>query len=96
MISFEAFEETLRYVRWSEDDAEALRALLPIVIERRRAIAEEFYERIREHPDAARVFRDDAQVRRLQHTLTIWLEELIRGPHDRAYFEQRCAWFTES
>ena len=90
MISFEAFEETLRYVRWSEDDAEALRALLPIVLERRRAIAEEFYERIREHPEAARVFRDDAQVRRLQHTLTIWLEELIRGPHDRAYFEQRC------
>jgi PAS domain S-box-containing protein len=90
MISFEAFEETLRYVRWSSEDAEALRALLPIVDERKTAIAEDFYERIREHPEAARVFRDDAQVRRLQQTLTRWLVELVGGPHDRAYFEQRC------
>jgi PAS domain S-box-containing protein len=90
MADLQFFDEIKRYVRWSERDAAALRELLPFVTPHAAAISEEFYERIREHPEADAVFRDEAQVRRLQQTLQRWVVELLTGPHDQAYFEQRC------
>lgn len=83
------FDDVLRYVRWSEGDEAALRALAPYVVPERRAVVEEFYDRLREHPKAAAILRDEAQVRRLHGTLERWLDELLSAPRDRAYFEQR-------
>jgi PAS domain S-box-containing protein len=90
MMTFAQYQEHLRYVRFGPDDAQALARLLPYVEPHTGAVAEEFYERIREHPDADRVFKDEAQVRRLQQTLQVWVLELLRGPYDEAYFTQRC------
>lgn len=83
------FDDVLRYVRWSEGDEALLRALAPHVVPERRAIVEEFYDRLREHPEAAAVLRDEAQIRRLHDSLERWLDELFSAPRDRAYFEQR-------
>ncbi|RYE84360.1 MAG: PAS domain S-box protein, partial [Myxococcales bacterium] len=89
-MNVEAFFEMLRYVRWGDDDERALQALLPHVEPHLPSIVDEFYDRIREHPQAAAVFRDEAQVRRLQQTLQRWVRELLGGPHDQTYYEQRC------
>jgi len=89
MMGFETFQELLRYVRWAGEDEGALRGLLPHVEPRVTEISEEFYERIREHPAADAVFRDEAQVRRLKRTLEGWVIGMLKGPFDRAYYEQR-------
>jgi PAS domain S-box-containing protein len=90
MMVFENYREMQHYVRWGDADASALRALLPHVEPLKERISEEFYERVREHPGANAIFRDEAQVRRLQQTLQVWVVELLTGPHDEAYFERRC------
>jgi PAS domain S-box-containing protein len=90
MMVFANCQEMLQYVRWNEADASALRSLLPHVEPLKVRITEEFYERIREHPGANQIFRDEAQVRRLQQTLQVWVVELLSGPHDEAYFDRRC------
>ncbi len=82
------FDDVLRYVRWSEADEAALRALAPHVARERRAIVEEFYDRLREHPEAERVLRDEAQVRRLHGSLERWLDELLAARRDGPYFER--------
>ncbi|RMH42646.1 MAG: PAS domain S-box protein [Deltaproteobacteria bacterium] len=83
------WEEIQRYVRFDDDDRAALRALLPHARPHFRAIAEEFYARLREHPAAFRVFSGEAQIERLKGTLVQWLESLLAGPWDGDYFEQR-------
>jgi PAS domain S-box-containing protein len=88
-MDFESFLEMQRYVGWSDRDAEVLSGLAPHAVAHLEAMSDEFYESIRAFPDAVRVLRDEAQVRRLQKTLQRWLSELLEGPHDRAYFERR-------
>jgi PAS domain S-box-containing protein len=83
------FEEMKRYVRWGDRDAHALRELAPLAAPHFRSIAEEFYERVREHEGAHDVFRDEAQIERLKVTLVRWMETLCSGPHDQAYYEER-------
>jgi PAS domain S-box-containing protein len=83
------FDEMKRYVRWSEADCAALRPLGEAGRGQFRRIAEEFYERIREHEDAHAVFVDEAQIERLRVTLVKWMERLCSGPHDEAYFQER-------
>ncbi|MBI2898122.1 MAG: histidine kinase [Deltaproteobacteria bacterium] len=80
-----------RYVRWSEDDERALRALGPRAESHFPRIAEEFYDRLSEHEGARRVLegaRSD-QVARLKGTLREWLSVLLTGPWDERYFERR-------
>lgn len=83
------FEELKRYVGFGPQDELALRAFLPEVAPQFRPITELFYRRIKQHPEALGVFVDDAQVQRLQGTLRDWLELLLTGPWDEAYFERR-------
>jgi PAS domain S-box-containing protein len=83
------FEEMKRYVRFEAGDQAALRDIAPSVRPHFRRIAEEFYQRLEEHPDAVRVFADSAQVQRLKSTLCDWMELLLTGPWDDAYYQKR-------
>lgn len=83
------FDEMKSWVGFASDDEARLRALWPAVGPHRDALADQFYERVLAHPGAAAVFRDDAQVERLKGTLKVWVEELLRGPWDLAYYERR-------
>jgi PAS domain S-box-containing protein len=83
------FAEMKRYVRFGEEDGEALRALLPTAAPRFPSIAEEFYDRLNEHDEARDVFESPEQVQRLKRTLCAWLELLLSGPWDDAYHEKR-------
>ncbi|MEZ4314545.1 MAG: protoglobin domain-containing protein [Polyangiaceae bacterium] len=82
------YEELKRYVRLSGDDSELLASLRPHAGPHFERIAREFYERAREHDDAMAVFTGEEQVRRLQGTLVRWMERLLTGPHDEAYFQE--------
>jgi signal transduction histidine kinase len=85
------FDELIAYVHFGPADSAALsrasaalRPLLP-------AVADRFYATILQFPAARAVFADEAQVQRLKVSLTLWLEEVFAGPHDRAYHERRLA-----
>ncbi|MDP2341869.1 MAG: protoglobin domain-containing protein [Deltaproteobacteria bacterium] len=72
-----------------DDDGRHLRALLPHVQPRARAIADHFYEIVLRFPDAKDVFADLTQVERLKVTLIRWIDEALTGPWDHAYYEHR-------
>jgi PAS domain S-box-containing protein len=83
------FEETLRYVGFGADDEAALSALHAIAQPHFPAIADAFYRRILEHPPAAAVLRNPAMVERLNVSLQAWLDLLLAGPWDEAYYQLR-------
>ncbi|MBX3232491.1 MAG: PAS domain-containing protein [Labilithrix sp.] len=78
--------ELMRYVRFSEDDARRLAAVRPHVAPAFVRLAQEFYERLREHEGAHAVFSGEDQIARLQRSLVAWLEGVFGGVYDDAYF----------
>jgi PAS domain S-box-containing protein len=84
------FEELKRYVRFGPADSAALAAFGAVAEPHLPHVVDQFYERIREHEDAHAVVQDEAQLARLKSTLLAWLRSLCAGPHDEAYFENRC------
>jgi PAS domain S-box-containing protein len=88
MASETRFQELKRYVRFDDADAGLLRELGRVAGPELPAIAQRFYDRIREHEDAHAVFRDEAQIQRLQRSLVDWMKRVLGGPYDEAYFEQ--------
>ncbi len=79
------FEEMKRYVRFSEADAAALRALGEHAEPHFPAITAEFYDRIREHEAAHEVLKDEAQIKRLERSLARWMKRVCTGPYDARY-----------
>ena len=82
------FEEMKRYIRFADEDERLLVLLRPLAAPHFQRIAEEFYDRIREHEDAHAVFTGEAQILRLQSSLVRWMERVCSAPHDQAYFEE--------
>src|SRR4029079_17580039 len=53
-------------------------------------IVDDFYAAIEAHPGArAAITGGDAQITRLKQTLIAWMDTLLLGPHDEAYYERR-------
>jgi len=82
-------EELKRYVGWGEADERALRALHPVAKPRFVAIAEVFYETIQAHQGARLSLASESQVGHLKITLQRWMDTLLAGPWDEAYYESR-------
>jgi signal transduction histidine kinase len=84
-------EELKRYVGWSEEDERALHALHGAASPRFPQIAEVFYATILGHQGARQSLTGgESQVGHLKITLQQWLDRLLRGPWDEAYYEARC------
>src|SRR5262245_32182092 len=84
------FEELKRYVQWSVDDESALRALHPLAAPEFERIADVFYRRILDHDQARSALEGgESQVGRLKVTLVAWMDSLLQGPWDEAYYERR-------
>ena len=84
------FEELKRYVGWTAADEEALRALHAPAAPRFQAIAEVFYATILGHDEAKKSLKGgESIVGHLKVTLQRWMDELLRGPWDEAYFLNR-------
>ncbi|WP_224360979.1 protoglobin domain-containing protein [Hyalangium versicolor] len=85
------FEELKRYVGFSPEDEQALLALHGVAREHFSRIAEVFYARILEHEGARTALEGgESQVGHLKGTLQIWMDQLLRGPWDEAYYALRC------
>jgi PAS domain S-box-containing protein len=82
------FEEMKRYVRFSSEDAARVAASRPGVEKHFERIAQEFYDRTREHEDAHAVFTGEDQIERLQASLAEWMRRLFSGKYDEDYFAQ--------
>ena len=89
---FERYQELQRYVGWTAEDADRVRAIGPLVAPLFARLVDDFYDEIKQHPDAVKVITGgEAQIARLKKTLIGWLEELVSGNYDRAYVERRWA-----
>ena len=83
------FAELRRSVLFGVEDEAALRLLAPHARPHFHEIAEAFYQRLSAHEAARRVFSGPEQVDRLVGTLVVWLEGLLIGPWDEAYFHRQ-------
>lgn len=85
------FQELKRYVEFTETDERALRTLHSIAQEHFKPFSEVFYARILEHEGARRSLTGgESVVGHLKVTLQAWMDKLLSGPWDEAYFEVRC------
>ncbi len=82
------FDELKRYVRLSADDARILAGFRALAAPHFERITQEFYERIREHEEAHAVFTGEAQIARLQRSLVRWMDRLLSGSYNDAYYEE--------
>jgi signal transduction histidine kinase len=84
------FENLKLYVGFDEDSCAALRELHPLAAPAFGPIVDDFYAAIEAHPGArAAITGGRAQIERLKQTLLRWIESLLLGPHDEAYYEMR-------
>ena len=84
------FESLKRYVGFTEASSAALRELHPLVQPSFVPIVDDFYAAIEAHPSAsAAITGGTAQIERLKQTLVRWLDSMLLGPHDEAYYQAR-------
>jgi two-component system, NtrC family, sensor histidine kinase HydH len=84
------FDSLKQYVGFTEASSLALRALHSIAHPAFVPIVDDFYAAIEAHPSArAAITGGPAQIERLKQTLIRWLDTLLLGPHDEAYYEKR-------
>ncbi len=83
------FDELKRYVAFGAEDERALRALHPILSPEFTRIADVFYRRILEHEKARKALEGESQLGRLKLSLVQWMDTLLTGPWDEAYYERR-------
>jgi len=88
MASETRFQELKRYVRFDDRDAALLVAFREHAEPHFPRIAQEFYDRIREHSEANDVLTGEPQVQRLQRSLVAWLTRVCSGTYDDGYHEQ--------
>jgi len=82
--------ELERYVGFAQADQALLRELHAAVAPHLAEVAAAFYDRILAHPQARKVLEGgESQVGHLRTTLTAWLDSLLRGPWDDAYWTAR-------
>jgi two-component system, NtrC family, sensor kinase len=87
---FQRYQELQRYVGWTEQDAERIRAIAPILEPYLIPLIDDFYAEIQRHPGALKVITGgQQQIDRLKMTLRAWLKELLTGPYDSAYVARR-------
>src|SRR5687767_4924021 len=84
------FEELKRYVQWRSADEHALRELHAFAAPEFERIADVFYRRILDHTEARTALEGgESQVGRLKVTLKEWMDSMLLGPWDEAYYERR-------
>jgi two-component system, NtrC family, sensor histidine kinase HydH len=84
------FESIKQYVGFTDQSSAALRDFHPIAEPFFGPIIDDFYDAIESHPGAsAAITGGQPQIERLKRTLVRWLDTMLVGPHDEAYYEMR-------
>lgn len=84
------FENIKLYVGFTEASSVALRELHPVAEPFFVPIVDDFYAAIEAHPGArGAITGGTAQIERLKQSLIRWMDKMLLGPHDEAYYELR-------
>jgi two-component system sensor histidine kinase HydH len=84
------FESLKAYVGFSDQSSAALLELHPLAQPFFVPIVDDFYAAIEAHPGARAAITGGApQIERLKRTLVQWIDKMLLGPHDEAYYELR-------
>jgi two-component system sensor histidine kinase HydH len=84
------FQNLKTYVGFTDQSSDALREFYPLAQPCFVSIVDDFYAAIDAHPAArAAITGGAAQVDRLKQTLVRWIDRMLLGPHDEAYYEAR-------
>jgi two-component system sensor histidine kinase HydH len=84
------FENVKLYVGFTDQSSAALRRLHPLARPFFVPIVDDFYAAALAHPEARTAITGGAaQIERLKRELSRWIDELLLGPHDEAYYERR-------
>ena len=76
------------YVGFTDASSDALRELHPVAEPFFAPIVDDFYAAIEAHPGASKAITGGpAQIERLKQTLIRWMDKMLLGPHDEAYYE---------
>lgn len=87
---YSRYQELQRYVGWTDEDAERVHSLAPILEPHFARLIDDFYEEIDRHPEARKVIKGGPeQVQRLKGTLRAWVRELVSSRYDRDYVLRR-------
>ncbi|MGB5808952.1 MAG: protoglobin domain-containing protein [Polyangiales bacterium] len=77
------------YVGLDDASAACLLRVAPRLRPHFESIVTEFYDAILADPNAKAVLKDEAQVERLRVSMMDWLNTLVGGSYDEAYFQKR-------
>jgi signal transduction histidine kinase len=89
-MSLSFFESLKSYVGFTPESSAALRELHPVARPFFAPIVEDFYDAIEADPGARNAITGGSvQIGRLKQTLVRWLDTMLLGPHDEAYYELR-------
>lgn len=82
-------EKLKRYVDFTEEDAQLLVEIGPRLEPHFSALADLFYERILNDPEASSIFTGSGQLQRLHGTLQMWVRGVFAGRYDSTYAQER-------
>jgi two-component system sensor histidine kinase HydH len=89
-MALSLFDSLKGYVGFTEASSATLRRFHPAAHPFFAEIVDDFYAAIEAHPDArAAITGGTAQIARLKETLRRWIDALLLGPHDEAYYQLR-------
>jgi len=78
-------QEIRSHYRFSDDEANTLRSLLPIAEANRDRMLDEFYDYLLGTPETATFLQDAALLERLKKSHGTWFVNLFRGTYDNQY-----------
>jgi len=77
--------EIKNHYRFSDEECETLKALLPVAEENQERMAEEFYDYLLGIPETAAFLRNDLTLKRLKQTHSSWFVNMFQGNYDNQY-----------
>ena len=84
------FDNLKRYVGFTAESSSLLLGFRPVARPQFVSIVDDFYGAIDADPKARAVISGGApQIERLKKTLIEWVDSMLLGPHDEAYYERR-------
>lgn len=82
------FQEIKDNYRFTDQDIETLKGLLPVVSPHVETIVSDFYSLLLSIPDTAKFLQDEARLAWLRGQHEKWLLALFQGPYDERYFQR--------
>lgn len=81
-------DELKRHYLFTDEDAERLKSLKPLMEEHKKAITDALYDHLLGIPETAEFLMDDAVLQRLKLSQQAWLVDLFSGQYDNHYLRK--------